>query len=836
MGRVETRRLHHSNDTAEKDNGFFHRQKTAWAFAPIPVLILLLALFLSVEPNRSYESPLILGLLNTIFLTAIPLWISYYAARSSILSRSSIFLWLGAGMVALAWGCFLGGLTANAHRMPNAIVTLHDTGFFIAAVCQFYCGFAVLAGDTRPQSIKHICIRVIASYLAVTAFMIGLAFLSLHRVTPAFFVEDQGSTVLRQALLSAAVILFAISSLVVDFAWKKTGHVFFSWYRNGLLLITIGLVALFFQKEVGSPLGWLGRIGQYLGGVYLMISLFTIRREFGVSGTSAEKTMQHIFTHRLERELDLRRSELRKAEAMLHSVQDTVRESEEKNRRLFENDLIAMLILDGATLRIEDANDAAVRLYGYGCEELTSRMTVADLSAESETPETAFRRAALTGVAEYVAERLHRKKDGTVFPVEMMLGRYTSCGRKFVYALVNDLTERRRKEEENRVLLERIRRLEKMEISGILAGGVAHDLNNILGVLVGYSEFLADRLSLHRELQDDVLAVMDSGRRAATVVQDLLTMSRRGAMTTAPCDLNKIVANQLKTPELATLRSSRPEIQIDAALVCGDFNIDCSPVHIGKALMNLVLNAADAIPEDGSIYIRTMRRHLALPWKGYEEIAAGDYAILSVEDTGSGIGHEHLRHIFEPFYTRKQLGRHGSGLGLAVVWATVKDHKGYIDVVSTEGKGTSFTLYFPLVREGVCTEARPPDEWCEGRGESVLIVEDDEGNRRLIKRMLAKLNYAATAVSSGEEAVAYLAENSVDLIVLDMVMEPGMDGLDTYRQIAKSRPGQKAVIVSGYLETDRTDEAKHLGVGTFLKKPYLLAELGAAVRKELDRK
>jgi two-component system, cell cycle sensor histidine kinase and response regulator CckA len=836
MGRVDTRRLHHGNDTAPSYNGFFYRQKTAWAFAPVPVLVLLLAFFLSVESNRSYESPLILGLLNTLFLTAIPLWISYYAARSSILSRSSVFLWLGAGMVALAWGSFLGGLTANSHRIPNAIVTLHNTGCFIAAVCQFYCGFAVLTGDTHRQSIRRICIQVVFSYLAVTAFMIVLAFLALHRQMPVFFVEDQGPTVLRQAVLSAATILFAISSLVVDFAWKKTGHAFFSWYRNGLLLITIGLVALFFQKEVGSPLDWLGRIGQYAGGVYLMISLFTIRREFDASETSAEKALQHMFTHRLEQELELRRNELKKTEAMLHSVQDMVRESEERGRRLFENDLVAMLIIDGETLRIEDANDAAVRLYGYGCEELTSRMTAADLSAESEAPETAFRRSALTGAAEYVAERLHRRKDGSVFPVEMVLGRCTSGGRKIIYALANDLTDRKRAEEEKRILMERVRRLEKMEISGVLAGGVAHDLNNILGVLVGYSELLADRLSLHHELQEDVLAVMDSGRRAATVVQDLLTMSRRGAMTTSPCSLNMIVADQLKTPELAALRASRPEIMIDAVLGFGDFIVDCSAVHIGKALMNLVLNAADAIPKDGGIYIRTARRHLALPWKGYEEIAAGDYAILSVEDTGSGIGHEHLRHIFEPFYSRKQMGRNGSGLGLAVVWATVKDHNGYIDVVSTQGKGTSFTLYFPLCRDVVCADARTQQERCEGRGESVLIVEDDEGNRRLIKRMLAKLNYAATAVASGEEAIAYFAENRADLVILDMIMDPGMDGLDTYREIAKIRPGQKAVIVSGYSETDRTDEARHLGVGTFLKKPYLMADLGAAARKEIDRK
>jgi len=182
------------------------------------------------------------------------------------------------------------------------------------------------------------------------------------------------------------------------------------------------------------------------------------------------------------------------------------------------------------------------------------------------------------------------------------------------------------------------------------------------------------------------------------------------------------------------------------------------------------------------------------------------------------------------------MGRSGTGLGMAVVWGTVKDHKGYIDVQSTEGKGTTFALYFPVSREELAKDKSPVSiEDYMGKGESVLVVDDVEEQREIASRILKKLGYSVTSVSSGEEAVDYLKNNSADLLVLDMIMDPGIDGLETYKRILELHPGQKAIIVSGFSETERVKEAQRLGAGAYVKKPFLLEKIGIAVRDELDR-
>ncbi|NTW77695.1 MAG: response regulator, partial [Syntrophaceae bacterium] len=190
-----------------------------------------------------------------------------------------------------------------------------------------------------------------------------------------------------------------------------------------------------------------------------------------------------------------------------------------------------------------------------------------------------------------------------------------------------------------------------------------------------------------------------------------------------------------------------------------------------------------------------------------------------------------------PFYTKKVMGRSGTGLGLAVVWGTVKDHKGYIDVQSEEDKGTTFTLYFPATREetGGIKKALSPDYYMS-KGESILVVDDVKEQRELAMNMLERLGYRVAAVSGGEEAIEYLQKKRADLIVLDMIMDPGIDGLETYRRIIESNPGQKAIIVSGFSETDRVKKTQEMGAGAFVRKPYVLEKIGMAVRMELDRK
>jgi len=243
------------------------------------------------------------------------------------------------------------------------------------------------------------------------------------------------------------------------------------------------------------------------------------------------------------------------------------------------------------------------------------------------------------------------------------------------------------------------------------------------------------------------------------------------------------------------------------------------------------------LPNGGIVNLSTRNQYLDRPIKGYDDIARGDYAVLSVSDNGIGISQNDLNRIFEPFFTKKVMGRSGTGLGMSVVWGTVKDHKGYINVESAEGNGAVFSLFFPVTRRKSDTEKTSESiDTCQGNGESILLVDDAKDQREIASAILTQIGYSVNAVSSGEEAISYIKGNMVDLIVLDMIMDPGMDGLDTYRKILEIRPNQKAIIASGFSETARVREAQRLGAGTYVQKPYTMAKLGMAVKAELEKR
>ncbi|MFH1569667.1 MAG: ATP-binding protein, partial [Gemmatimonadota bacterium] len=399
-----------------------------------------------------------------------------------------------------------------------------------------------------------------------------------------------------------------------------------------------------------------------------------------------------------------------------------------------------------------------------------------------------------------------------------------------------EIRERQRAERERAALEARLQRVEKMELVGNLAGGVAHDLNNILTAIVGFPDLMLLGLPEDSPWRRPLLSIRKAGEQAAAIVSDLLTMARRAVAVDKVVCLNAVVSEYLESPQYDELRSRFPEVAVEARLAGGLPNVMGSPVHLGETVMNLVANAMEAMPAGGQLVISTENRCLDRPIRGYDEVAQGDYVVLQVSDTGSGVAPEDLDRIFEPFYTKKQMGRSGTGLGMAVVWGAVKDHHGYIDLESALGEGTTFTLYFPVSRERVEKRASPVEsaEYM-GRGESILVVDDMEEQRQLAAALLEKLGYSVATAAGGDEAVEHLQQRSVDLLVLDMIMEDGMDGLDTFRRILELHPRQRAIIASGFTETDRVREAQRLGAGAFVKKPYLLEKLGMAVRAELDR-
>jgi len=249
--------------------------------------------------------------------------------------------------------------------------------------------------------------------------------------------------------------------------------------------------------------------------------------------------------------------------------------------------------------------------------------------------------------------------------------------------------------------------------------------------------------------------------------------------------------------------------------------------------MNLIANATEAVRESGNVKVSTDNRFLDTPLKGYEEIDVGEYVVFSVVDDGPGISTGDLKRVFEPFYTKKKMGRSGTGLGLSVVWNVMRDHKGYIDVKS-DGNGTRFELYFSITRDALSkTNNDLSLTNYKGNGETILVIDDIESQREISSRMLDMLAYKHETVASGEKAIEYL--NTVDLILLDMIMDPGMNGYETYKRIIKIHPGQKAIILSGFTETDDVKKTQSLGAGKYLKKPITLEKLGMAIKEELEK-
>jgi signal transduction histidine kinase/ActR/RegA family two-component response regulator len=392
----------------------------------------------------------------------------------------------------------------------------------------------------------------------------------------------------------------------------------------------------------------------------------------------------------------------------------------------------------------------------------------------------------------------------------------------------------KREMEQRRSLEQELKRASKMEAVGALAGGVAHDLNNILSGLVSYPELVLLDLPPNSPLRQPLITMQASGKKAAAIVQDLLTLARRGLATTEVLNMNQVVEEYLQSPEYDDLQRSHPSVVLTTDLAPDLLPLAGSPVHLSKVVMNLVTNAAEAMSDGGEIQITTTNSCLEKPEERYESIPPGEYTVMTVIDTGVGISGQHREQIFEPFYTKKKMGRSGTGLGMSIVWATVKDHEGFIDLESTEGRGTKVQLLFPVTRQPhKAASPKAQDFHLTGRGETILVVDDIEEQRQIASALLRRLGYRVDTAVSGEEAVEKTGVGFYDLLLLDMIMEPGMDGLDTYLRILDAHPHQPAILASGYSKTERVRQALNRGASAYLRKPYTMEMLGHAVRKAL---
>lgn len=508
----------------------------------------------------------------------------------------------------------------------------------------------------------------------------------------------------------------------------------------------------------------------------------------------------------------------------------------ENYRTLFETAPDGVVVLD-ARGNIVDCNQSHELLVGLRRNEMAGKHATAFFSESSQAQYTKnLPELQRTGYAEGEVELVH--KDGSRIPIWRKEKAIYNESNVWVGSIVynRDISELKRAEKEKMQLQSQLQRAEKMQAIGTMAGGVAHDLNNVLAGLVSYPELILMDLPQDSQLKEPIQAIHKSGLKAAAIAQDLLTMARRGVAVTNVMNLNTVVSEYLMSPEYENLKKFHPQVKIELDLKKELMNIMGSPVHLSKVVMNLVSNAAEAMPDGGHIRIRTENRYVESPIRGYDHVKEGDFVRLIVSDEGFGIPAQDVDRIFEPFYTKKVMGRSGTGLGMAVVWGTIKDHHGYIDVESIEGNGTTFTLYFPITRKPMQQDnSLISIETYMGSGESILVIDDIKEQREIASDLLAKLDYKVSCASSGEEGLAYLENSHADLLVLDMIMDPGIDGLETYQQILKKHPHQKAIIASGFSETERVAQAQKLGAGTYIRKPYELEKIGMAVRNELDK-
>ena len=474
------------------------------------------------------------------------------------------------------------------------------------------------------------------------------------------------------------------------------------------------------------------------------------------------------------------------------------------------------------------ANKAAASLLGYEPEEMTG-LSVADLDADITPKRWNQEIRGMQESAFYTLTTTCLRKDGSTFPSEVYLNYFEYENESYHFAFFMDVSRQQEMEA-------KLHRSMKMEAIGLMASGVAHDLNNILSGIVSYPELLLMKLPPESELRTPLESIQKSGLRAAEVVSDMLTVTRGVAAAREPVNFNTLVGEQLDSPEWKQLKAVHGRLVCTLNLDPDLLNVSCSPIHIRKSLNNLLFNAVEAMDGDGTVTVTTANRYIEQSVAENNYLKRGEYVLLSVSDTGSGISSEDMEHIFEPFYSKKVMGKSGTGLGLTIVWNTVQDHGGDITVES-DTRGTTFNLFFPATRENIDVQKEEESrEDLLGNGELILVVDDEEQQRGIAEQLLTSLGYTVRVAASGEEAVAVIAEESeksFDLVLLDMLMDPGMNGRRCYEQMLEHRPGLKAIIASGFSESEEVKKALSLGAASFIRKPYTMVQLGRELHRAL---
>jgi PAS domain S-box-containing protein len=509
----------------------------------------------------------------------------------------------------------------------------------------------------------------------------------------------------------------------------------------------------------------------------------------------------------------------------------SIQEAQQRFQAVFDGSLDGIAIVrDGVHVQVNRAHAA---MFGYEPQEVVGKRTF-----ELVVPEDRARTMALEADIDAGSAMPHAtefgglRKDGTTFPAEITIGQRVLQGESFLIGIVRDVTERRRADVDKAALEAQFQQAQKMESVGRLASGIAHDFNNLLTVINGMSELVLAEVSHDSRVHADVQEISHAGERAARLTRQLLAFSRQQILEPRVLDINTVVAGMESL--LRRLLGEDIDLLVVAAPRLGHAKVD--PGQIEQVISNLAVNARDAMPRGGQLTIETGNVTIVEASAGQrgEAVPPGSYVRLAVTDSGVGMDEDTRARIYEPFFTTKGPGK-GTGLGLSTVYGIIKQSHGFIEVDSEVGRGTSFTVYLPQVAEAAGTDRQGPAAVSNAGTETILVVEDNAGLRKLATRVLASAGYHVIGAASGEEALRLLEHHDgpVHLLLSDVVM-PGMNGRQLAEQIAPARPRMKVLLMSGYTDDAIVRHEVSDAEVPFLSKPFTGVALLQKVREVLD--
>ena len=496
------------------------------------------------------------------------------------------------------------------------------------------------------------------------------------------------------------------------------------------------------------------------------------------------------------------------------------RADEARHRALFEYAPDGIVIADPESYYL-DANSSMCRMLGYTRDELVG-LHASDIVVQNEIPQIGQALSVIKTKPDYHREWQFRRKDGSVFSADVMA---TTMPDGNLLGIIRDITERKKMEEQ-------LRLSQRMEAIGRLAGGVAHDFNNLLAVILGCADVMLDELAPDHPAAKRVEMIRKAGASAADLTRQLLAFSRQQLLQPQVLDLKQIV----ERAQVLLTRLIGDNIELRVSLEPSLWNVKADPGQIEQVLLNLAVNAKDAMPQGGRLTIQA--RNVELDASYVEKhrqviVNPGPYVMLVVEDTGSGMDHETQSRIFDPFFTTKELGK-GTGLGLATVYGIVKQSGGYIWVYSELGHGTAFKVYLPRVENAAQPVKNDELEETFGGSETILLAEDSASLREMAREYLESVGYTVLEAATGKDALdqAKSFSGTIQLLLTDVVM-PGMSGPELAHQIGCLRPGIKIIFTSGYTDDAIIRQGVLDPAIAFIQKPYRPKALARKIREVL---